>query len=344
MLAGGQVARGGNSERVGAAWAAGHSAEASTCRTDGKTVWASRHVIGETTPDGRKIAWCCHQVAPTSSSIGQWANEVRECEYTGGYWQHGRPDLHTDRAPHWQRRVPLLPCSDSFLTPADALNAHPDAACVFQCLFCTAWHPNFSWTSEPRESGSDHHAYQKETRKHRVNPDSPPPDALYQRKGFANAAEYHALTRFSDSIYGDDMQGYGRYMDWRTLDQTKDGLISAFPQVLEPQPNHRLWWVVKYGKSQWHRAWGSNPQVQNGAFPALCGLPPDGPNDWHYWGRQGVEKPTAKARICVECDTLAAVAELSPERQADIERVLQESEARFRIQQAEYDAMKQRVE
>lgn len=322
--------RGGTAERVAAAWSAGFSAHASNIDTDGKTVYSwNRHVIGTTTAEGRKVRICCHysqSTATHSGALDEWADDVQECEGTG-YGNHGRPDLHPEPRRHWRRPVLFDRCLEdaqpnslrAASKPTAVLKAHPDASCTFVCLFCGFWHPNFSWTHESRESAGEHSndQHQDGIATHRLNPGCPDNDVLYQRKGFAGRAELWELTSNSAVTYSwiDNAARYTDYMNWQTLDQTKDGLILAFPEILVPQPTERLWWVRPYAGQTWHRCLDSNPvkHEPNRSVPAaLCGaggspyMNNGGPSKTTFWGAYRVDPPL-KGRLCAPCAEAAAV-------------------------------------
>jgi hypothetical protein len=73
--------------RVADAWARGVPATGSNVSTDGRIIRSYRHVVGETLPDGRKVAYCCHYSMTTAkhcSAVKGAADDVRECP------EHGR--------------------------------------------------------------------------------------------------------------------------------------------------------------------------------------------------------------------------------------------------------------
>jgi hypothetical protein len=68
--------------RVADAWTRGVPATGSNVSTDGRIIRSYRHVVGETLPDGRKVAYCCHYSPTTAkhcSAIKGAADVVQEC-------------------------------------------------------------------------------------------------------------------------------------------------------------------------------------------------------------------------------------------------------------------------
>lgn len=74
-------------QRVAAAWANLERLEVGNVKTDGFTVRSYEHVVGETTPDGRRVAYDCHYSATTTRHCGAFkavADEVRPCDHSRG--------------------------------------------------------------------------------------------------------------------------------------------------------------------------------------------------------------------------------------------------------------------
>lgn len=123
-------------ERVAASWRFGRRAVGPNMRTDGESVWSWGHRIGITSPDGKKIGFCCHYSQSTAEHSGM---VCREADQAMGCELHERLALHRDRNPYVQKDYGA-PCEGGELGPKAAWLAHPDALCVFRCLRCSLWH------------------------------------------------------------------------------------------------------------------------------------------------------------------------------------------------------------
>ncbi len=68
--------------RVAQAWAAGHSASQGNVSTNGLDVYSYGHVVGHTSPQGKKVAYCCHYSVTTAkhcSAFKAVADRVQSC-------------------------------------------------------------------------------------------------------------------------------------------------------------------------------------------------------------------------------------------------------------------------
>lgn len=79
--------------RVAAAWIDGEPARGSNYSTDGERILSyGWHVVGETAPDGRKIAYDCHYSVTTTKQTGPakaMADDVVPCKSCGAERTHG---------------------------------------------------------------------------------------------------------------------------------------------------------------------------------------------------------------------------------------------------------------